>query len=417
MTTKPEPLTSTAPPHSARGPRFFFGVAAGLLVVAFAGGLLPRLHRRATLLADTQKAAEEHAQVRVVKPRHGGERAALVLPGSVEAIQEVPIYARASGYLQRRLVDIGDQVQAGQLLAVIDTPEIDQELAQAQATLGQTRAAVIQTRATEALARTTTARYDKIVQFSVVSVQESEEKRAAAAVAVANVTAAEAAVRSGEANLARLRDLKGFSRVTAPFAGRITLRTTDVGALITAGQGQPLYRLARIDPVRVFVHVPQIDAPSVAVGEQAHFEIRGLAGRTFTGKVTRTAGAVDVTTRTMLIEMQIANADGSLLPGMYGQVSLPPGRDSGALMIPASALVFNGQGTQVLTVDEHGLVHVRVVRIEVDYGTELAIADGLDSEQRVIVNPSDRMVEGTSVTVLASPSPTPKTATNAPSQH
>jgi membrane fusion protein, multidrug efflux system len=398
-----QPKSETAP--RLRRPILFFVAVALGLGVAFAVGFVPRLARRKALLADARQAVEHKPAVHVVRPRRANKHRELTLPGSVEAIQEVPLYARANGYLRRRLVDIGDTVKSGQLLAEIDTPELDQEIAQAEANLGQARAAIDQANATEALARATAARYEKLAG-NVSSLQEIEEKRAAAAVAIANVGAAEAALRSGEANLARLRNLKGFSRMLAPFAGTITQRTTEVGALISTNQGQALFRLACTDPARVFVHVPQIDASGLSVGQQARLVVRGYAGRTFDGTITRTARAVDSATRTMLVQVEVANTDRALLPGMYGQVFLPTNSDNGALLVPASALVISAQGTQVLTVDADAQVHPRAVRVEADYGTEVALAEGVDGEQQIIADPNDRLVEGTQVVVqMAGPEP------------
>jgi RND family efflux transporter MFP subunit len=382
---------------------YLFGAIVALLAGVFVAGIVPRLARKEQLRAEAKQAGEERPLVRIVKPHRAGDRGELALPGSVEAVQDVPINARASGYLRKRLVDIGDAVQANQLLAEIDTPELDHEIAQAEASLNQLHAALDQTKATEVLARATTARYDKLAASSLASVQEAEEKRAGALVAVANIAAAEAAIKSGEANLARLRDLKSFARVTAPFAGTITERNTEIGALINAGQGQPLYRLARTNPVRVRVRVPQADAPSVIVGREARLEVRGMPGRPFKGKVERTARSVEVATRTMLAEVDIANPDGALMPGMYGQVFLPASKDNGSLLVPSVALLVSAQGTQVLTIDGGDRVHVHKVHVEADYGTEIAISEGLEADERVITNPSERLVEGVQVMVTKSP--------------
>jgi membrane fusion protein (multidrug efflux system) len=393
--------------RSVQGPRRFFAVAAAVLGLALLSGIVPRIARRERLAAEVHRVSEERPLVRVVQPMHAAGSGQLVLPGSVEAIFDVPLYARTNGYLRRRLVDIGDVAQAGQLLAEIDTPELDQEIAQAQAGLAQARASLSQAKATLDFAKANAARYDQLAGAEYASVQEAEEKRSAAAVAVANVEAAEAAISSSQANLARLRELKGFSRVAAPFAGTITQRSTEIGSLITAGQGDPLFRLARTDTVRVFVHVPQVNAPQIAVGQTASIEVRGWPGRSFKGEVTRTTHAIDLATRTMLTEIQTANPDGALLPGMYGQVSLSAGGGEGELLIPASALVFSAQGTQVLTVDDHECIRVQAVRIAADYGTQIAIGDGLEGEERVVANPGERMIEGTQVRVQTKTSSAP----------
>jgi RND family efflux transporter MFP subunit len=404
----PELAAVPDPPARRRGRPL---LVAGVVVVVLAGlvavGVVPRVTRRAALRLESARAAEETLRVTVARPRRAPSTLPTSLPGSVEALRETTLYARTNGYVKRWLVDIGDAVADGQLLAQIATPELDQELVQAQASLAQARAALVQARASAALARVTAGRYDALAPSGVASHQEADEKRAASAVAVANVEAAEAGIRSVAANVARLEQLKAFARITAPFAGTVTTRLTEVGALVTAGngQGQALFRVAQVDPVRVFVHVPQVLAPTIVVGQAARVEVRGLEGRAFTGTVTRTARAVDPATRSMLTEIQVPNRDHALMPGMYAQVTVTVTGFTGARLVPASALIVTGAGTQLAVLGPGDRVHLIPVRVDVDLGPEVAIADGLSGEERVIANPGEGLAEGLRVTPVAAAAP------------
>ncbi len=376
-------------------------VIGGILFAAVATGIVRRVHRNATLRAEADAAAEERVPVRVVVPRKSPASVDTVLPASVEALQETTIYARVSGYVKRWRVDIGDSVKEGQLLAEIDTPELEQQIAQARANLAQAKASLGQAQANRELAQVTASRYEKLAPAGVASQQDVDDKRAALDVAVANVAAAEAAIRSAQANVDRLVALRAFAQVVAPFDGIITSRPTEVGQMVTAStaQGQSLFRIAKVDPIRVFVHVPQATAPSVRVGEETKLAIREYPGRTFVGKVTRMARALDPATRTMLTEIQVPNPDRALFPGMYAQVTIPTAGVESALLVPSTALIVSSKGTQVAVVDAGNRLHLKNVDVDTDYGTEVAITSGLTGEERVVVNPGERIGEGVPVSV------------------
>lgn len=393
--------SGTAPRRLSRGAMRMIAALAGIMVVAFVVGLVPRWRRHAELRAELARSENARLLVTVALPRPPTSRVETTLPGNIEALQETTIYARTSGYLRSWRVDIGDAVKQGQLLAEIDTPELDQQLTESRANAEHARAVLAQAKASETLARATAVRYRKLAESQLAAPQEVDEKEAALGVAQANLQAAAAAIRSADARVARLVDEKGFARIVAPFAGIITARTTEVGALITVGnsQGQALFRLARVDPMRLFVHVPQVFAPNVGVGGEVKLSVRGLPGRVFVGKVARTSQAIDLATRTMLTEIRLPNPDRLLMPGMYGQVAFVATRAAGTLVIPAAALIFDARGTRVAVVDEAGRVGYRRIRVDEDYGTELSVAEGLGLSDRVVTNPSERLVEGLVVTV------------------
>jgi RND family efflux transporter MFP subunit len=382
-------------------PRVVAAVLGGVLLVALTTGMVRRLRHDSQLRAEAASLASERVPVRVATPRRAPANVDTTLPGSVEALQETTVYARVSGYVKRWLVDIGDVVKEGQLLAEIDTPELEQQLAQARASLAQAKAGLAQASANAELARVTANRYEKLTPAGVTSQQDVDDKRAGLDVAVANVAAAEAAIKSGEANVQRLVALKEFQRVVAPFDGIVTARPTEVGQMVTAstGQGQALFRVAKVDPIRVFIHVPQTWAPSVRVGQEAKLGIREYPNRTFVGKVTRMAKALDMGTRTMLTEVDVPNEDRALFPGMYAQVTLATAGMEGALLVPSTALIVSSQGTQVAVVDASDRIHFQDIQVDADYGTEIAVAIGLKGDERIVVNPGERIAEGLAVSV------------------
>jgi RND family efflux transporter MFP subunit len=338
--------------------------------------------------------------VRVARPRLAGPTEDVALPGSIQAREEATIYARTSGYLRRWLVDIGDGVAAGQLLAEIETPEVDQELAQAAAAVAQLRAKHARAEADLALARSTLDRYRGAAE--AVTEQDLAERGAAHAAARAAVDAATADIAAGEANLGRLRELKSFARVLAPFTGTITQRSIEVGDLVTAGtaSGRALFRVADTDVVRVFVHVPQAFAPTVRTGTAVAVSVREFRTRAFEGRVTRTAGALDPTSRTLLTEIHVPNPDHALLPGMFARARIALARPSAPLLVPAATLVLTAEGPRVAVVDDGGRVRFRKLEIEDDYGSEVSITSGLSVEDRLILSPGERLHEGVEVEVL-----------------
>ena len=364
-------------------------VAAVVVVGAALAGFLPRWRQRDALLAETQQLAVP--TVIVVSPVAGKAAPGLALPAEVKAFVEAPIYARASGYLKRWLVDIGTNVAAGQLLAEIDTPELNQELARTRAQLAQADAAL-------ALAKITAVRWADLVKNDSVSEQESAEKQSDLALKAATVEAARAEVH-------RLEELQSFAHVTAPFAGTITARQTDVGQLINATSGRELFRLAQTGTLRVYVRVPQIAARSVTPGQNAEVTVPEIPGRVFTAKIVRTSGAMDAQSRTLLTELALDNARGEILAGCYAQVRFPEAKLDASLTLPSNTLLFRAEGPQVGLVLADGKVELRSVKLGRDFGATVEIQDGVAPTDRVILNPADSLVSGTTVRVAEAVAP------------
>jgi RND family efflux transporter MFP subunit len=389
-TTSPEP--AAADPHdvpsgrenTATPPNLgrWVLVMSVLCIGGLLFGLVPRLRHRQALLSETRDLAVP--RVRVVSAVPGKTATELTLPAEVRPFVEAPIYARASGFLKRWLVDIGARVEAGQLLADIDAPELDQELTGARAGLAQAEAAL-------ELARTTAARWAELLKTSSVSDQENAEKQADLALKVANVDAA-------KANVHRLEDLQSFTHVVAPFAGTITTRAIDVGDLISSGK--ELFRLADTRTLRVFVRVPQSATPSIVTNLAAEMVVPELPAHKFTAKVVRTAGAIDATSRTLLTELEVDNSRNEILAGSYTQVSFGELKQDPSLVLPSDTLLFRAEGPQVGVVGADGRVELRNVILGRDYGRTLEILSGIAASDRVIMNPSDSLVSGTVVEVV-----------------
>lgn len=358
-------------------------IAAVLIVIGLVVGLVPRWHARRALAKETAENAVQF--VSVVSPTPGKSDLGVPLPAEVQAFVEAPIYARASGYLKRWLVDIGEHVEPGQLLAEIDTPELDEQLEQAKAEVAQADASLV-------LAKSTSERWTDLLKTASVSEQETAEKQADYELKKADLEAA-------KANLHRLEDLKSFARVTAPFAGTITARNTDVGQLIAAGNGRELFRLAQTDPLRIYVHVPQTLSRQVAGGQAAELSISELPGRKFEARVVRTAGAMDPNSRTLLAELRVDNPKNEILAGSYAQVRFSDTSADPALTLPASTLLFRSDGMEVGVVSDDGKVQVRNVRLGRDFGESVEIVEGVNRADRVIVNPSDSLQTGMIVRV------------------
>ena len=319
------------------------------------------------------------------RQRHRKPDLGTPLPAEVQAFVEASIHARASGYLKNWFVDIGEHVTNGQVLAEIDTPELDQQLAQAKAELDQANASL-------ALAKTTADRWTELLKTASVSEQETAEKTADYALKQANVEAA-------SANVQRLEDLKVFDRVTAPFDGTVTLRNTDIGQLIAAGSGPELFRLAQTDPLRVYVRVPQSLDHAIAPGQKAKLTFQELPGRTFEATVTRTAGAVDPSSRTLQVELQVPNPRGEILAGSYAQVRFTEAADPQGLTLSDNALIFRAQGMQVAVVGSDNKVQLRPIKIGRDFGDVVELLSGLQPGDRVIVNPPDSIADGMTVQI------------------
>ena len=386
--TAPKPLSSTpttaGAAASAGGKLRNAGlVALVLVIIGVLAGLLPRWHHRATLRAETQQLAQ--ATVNVVSAAPGKSAAGMSLPAEVKPYLEAPIYARASGYLQRWLVDIGAEVKEGDILAEIDTPELNQELAQSRAQLAQTQAALV-------LAKTTAARWADLLKTASVSEQEAAEKQADLELKQANVDFAQANVR-------RLEDLQSFEKVRAPFAGTITARNTDVGQLISATGGKELFRLAQTRTLRVYVRVPENIARNVEPGQMAELTVPQAPGRVFPAKVVRTSGAMSAESRTLLTELEVDNSHNEILSGTFAQVRLNEARPDATLTLPSITLLFRAEGPQVGVVKPDGTVDLRRVVLGRDFGPTVEILKGLEPSDRVILNPADSLVSGMVVRV------------------
>jgi len=354
--------------------------------------------------------------VSVVRPKRGAMKDEVVLPGNIQAFTDSPIYARASGYLKGWQVDIGARVKAGQVLAEIDAPELDQQVRQAEAALAQSRAALEQARAmheqgrtNEELAKVTAQRWSNLLGKGAVSRQENDQYQAQYQAQLANVqalekaiNAAQSTVSSEEANLARLRELQAYEIVKAPFDGVITARNTDVGALVNAGNGGPaqeLFHMASTATLRVYVRLPQVYSRSAVPGVTAELVLSEFPGRRFAGKLVRNAEAIDPATRTLLIEVDVDNRSGALLPGAYAAVHLKLPAAAPSLILPVNALLFRTEGLQVGVVSPEGRVELVSVILGKDYGTEVEVVSGIAEDDRVIVNPPDSLTSGVTVRV------------------
>ena len=319
-------------------------------------------------------------QVNVATAQRDAKPKELVLPGTFQAFNQTTIFPRSNGYVKSWKVDIGDNVQAGQLLAEIETPEVDQQLAQS--------------RAQEEIAKVTADRWRDLVQKNVVSKQEYDQN--------------EKAYEAAKANLQQLEKIQGFQQIVAPFTGKVTARNIDVGTLVTAGTGNsgtPLFNMVQSDPLRVYVFVPQTNAASMREGLKAKILVQERPGQDFEGTVTRTAGALDPQSRTMQVEVQVPNHDGKLYAGMYGQVKFLLPDDNAPIVVPANAFLFRALGPQVVTVTNENRIHIQKISVGRDFGTQLEVLDGLDENTKVVINPSDDLVEGVQVQVKAPEKP------------
>ena len=322
-------------------------------------------------------------QVNVATAQRDAKPKELVLPGTFDAFNQTTIFPRSNGYVKSWKVDIGDNVKAGQLLAEIEEPEVDQQLAQA--------------RAQQEIAKVTADRWRDLLDRKVVSKQEYDQN--------------EKAYEAANANLQQLEKIQGFQQVVAPFTGKITARNIDVGTLVTAGTGNsgtPLFNMVQSDPLRVYVFVPQTNAASMREGLKAKILVQERPGQDFEGTVTRTAGALDPTSRTMQVEVQVPNHDGNLYAGMYGQVKFLLPDDNAPIVVPADAFVFRAQGPQVVTVTNDNRIHWQKISVGRDFGTQLEVLDGLAENAKVVINPNDDLVEG--VQVQVKPAEKPKAA-------
>lgn len=356
-----------------------------LLAVALVFGLVPRLRERHVVAQDSRELAQP--SVVVVHPAEGKAGAPIVLSGELKPVAEASIHARVDGYVRRWLVDLGAHVEAGQLLAELDTPDTDRALSQAKAQLVQAEAA-------RDLAFSTTKRWKEMLLAKTVSAQEAEEKSS-------DFELKKATVEAASANVERLTEVSRFARITAPFAGTITIRTAEVGQLITAGEAQELFRLAQTDKLRVFVRVPQNYARGTTPGQMGELSLPEMPGRTFEGKVIRTAGALDAATRTLLTELEVDNSKNEILAGSYAQVRLADAKPIASTTLPSNTLLFRGEGPSVVIV-ENGRLALRQIKIGRDFGSSVEVESGVTHADQVVVNPSDSLVEGMEVRVGSS---------------
>jgi len=359
-----------------------------LLIVGAVVTALVRIHNGDVLAKETEQ--EATPTVAVVHPVAEKPDEELVLPGTMQAYEESPIYARTNGYLLRWYKDIGSRVTKGELLADIDTPEVDQELMQARANRQQVLAQLD-------LAKINADRYVNLRKTDSVSQQEADQQSSGYEQAVANLAAADANVR-------RLEELESFKHVYSPFTGVLTKRTVDPGALINAGvsgaAGKELFDIAQVDPLRVYISVPQSYAPSIKNGMDAEVTLQEYPGQKFKGTVARTAEAIDPATRTLLTEVDVPNKKGQLLPGSYGEVHFRVGMNAQKVTLPVNTMLFRQEGAQVAIVGIDGKLHLRPITIGRDYGTTLEILGGVEVGDRVVINPADSLEEGQPVNVV-----------------
>jgi RND family efflux transporter MFP subunit len=383
---------------------------AVLAVVGFLAGYVPLAKRNALLKSESAENLEAIPKVEVIQVKRSGQATELELPGSIQAITEAPILARANGYIQRRLVDIGDRVTAGQTLAEIDAPELDQQvleakanLQQAQATLEEAQANYEQGKSNLELARATAQRWNSLVGRGVVSKQENDQYQSQYQSQISSVRSLEKAINAqksslsaAQANLARLQKMQGYLVVKAPFDGVITQRNVDVGALVNSGTTM-LYRVAQMGMLRIYVNVPQTNAGFIRPGQAARLTVPNLPGREFTGTVARASNSLDPSSRTMLVEVQVANDKGALLPGMYARVNLDSTRAVSPILVPSDVLIVRPDGTQVALIGPDDIVHLRKIEVGRDYGDKLEILSGLTEGDTLIPNPGDNAREGLKV--------------------
>jgi RND family efflux transporter MFP subunit len=422
--TTPEPalkeVRKASPRPHPRSPLralvFFFGILTVLIGAGIFFGMGPRRAREQALYAASKSDGAQLPLVNVVAARPAPAHMELELPGELQAQVESPIFARVDGYLTKRLVDYGDRVRAGQQLAEIETPELDQQIVQAKASLSQSQSMLKQLQANRTLAEAnlrladvTYNRWKHLTDRGVFSKQETDQKEADLGVRKAQLEASEAAIitgsdsiRAAEANLRRLEQMKSFARVTAPFEGVITARNVDIGTLINSGNGGPareMFRMAQINTLRSFVNVPQANVGAIHDGQSAELRVQELPGQVFQARVDRTTNTVDPTSRSMLTVLQIPNPRGVLKPGMYAQVKFSIDRAAAAVLIPGDTLVVGKQGPRVAVVGTDRHVHYRSIRIGQDSGAEIEVTGGLQSGERVVINPNDSVRENAMVEV------------------
>jgi membrane fusion protein, multidrug efflux system len=390
------------PPAPAGRAKIMVGIALLVLLVAGLVTFLSRKSETDALAKETD--ADAVPTVAIVQPKAVTGDNELVLPGNLQAYIESPIFARTNGYLLRWYKDIGSKVEKGELLASIDTPEVDQELSQARAAREQVKAAL-------GLAKISADRWANLRKSDSVSQQEADQQASGYVQAQANLSAADANVR-------RLEEMESFKNVYAPFSGVLTRRNVDPGALINSGaqaNGRELFDVARVDPLRVYVQVPQAYAPSMKVGGKAAVTLQEFPGQKFTGTIVRTADAIDMATRTLNTEVDVPNKDGKLLPGSYGQVHFAVADAVQRITVPVNSMLFRAEGPQVAVVGSDDKVELRSIVIGRDFGATLEILGGVSASDRIVINPSDSLESGQQVRVAQPDQPQPNQ--NQPNQN
>ena len=385
-----------APPQKKS--RIFLGFLAIVAVLLFVAVLLMFQRKAQYQALANETEASTIPTVAVVRPIPESGNENLVLPGTLQAWVESPIYARTNGYLRKWYHDIGTRVNKGEPLADIDTPEVDQQFAQARADLATAQANV-------QLAEITAARNLELLKTNAISKQEADNSNG-------DLAAKRAIVQSAEANLRRLQELKSFQRVSAPFNGVITKRNVDIGTLINSGNGgtaQQLFSLAQTDPIRVFVNVPESSAASIQAGIGAYIELTQYPGQKFEGKVARTAESIDLSTRTLYTEVDVPNKTGQLLPGGFAQVHLQVKATGQRLQVPVNSLLFRSEGLRAIVIDSDQKARLRPLVIGRDYGSTLEVLGGLNASDWIVLNPPDSLEDGQPVHVkqIANPNAVP----------
>lgn len=384
--THQAPLSREPQHRPARRTGLLVGIVVLVLVIAGAITIVGKFGEKKALAAETERLAVP--SVSVIHPKQEQSQEELMLPATVQAYKESPIFARTNGYLLHWYKDIGSHVKKGELLADIDTPEVDQELMQARAARQQTQAQL-------GLAKISADRWENLRKTDSVSQQELDQQVSAYQQAQANLAAA-------EANVHRLDEMEAFKRIYAPFTGVITKRLIDVGALINAGNGgsnRELFDIAQVDPLRVYVNVPQTYSPMIQIGMKAFLVQGEYAGQEFAGKVVRTADSIDPGSRTLLTEIDVPNPTGKILPGAYAQAHFATKVTAPLITVPINTLLFRAEGPRAAVVESDNKVHLRPIKIGRDYGSSVEVVSGVDVNDQVVVNPADSLEDGQPVKI------------------
>jgi RND family efflux transporter MFP subunit len=362
-------------------------IAVIVVIAIVVAGVVPRLRAKAALRVETNSLAVP--EVQVIQPKRGSTAQEIILPGNIQAFIDAPIYARTNGYLRSWTSDIGARVKKGQLLAEIETPEVDQQLLQARADLNTAQA-------NENLSHITFNRFEGLKNTDSVSTQDVDN-------AAGDYAAKKAIVDSARSNVNRLEDLQSFEKIYAPFDGVITARNTDVGQLIDSGSSggvaKELFHIAAIRTLRVYINVPQQYSVAAKPGIVADLSLAQFPGRTFQGKLVRTANAIDLATRTLLVEVDVDNATGELLPGAFAEVHLKLPTEIPSYILPVNALIFRAQGLQIATVDDGNRAKLVTIVLGRDFGATVEVVSGLTDADKVIVSPPDSLVDGEQVQI------------------